>query len=48
MNPTNYVHMEREEEATIINLNDDKSFNSLSHSVLDQLFVLLKYADMYR
>ena len=48
MNPTNYVHMEREEEATIINLNDDKSFNSLSHSVLDQLFVLLKDADMDR
>ena len=48
MKSTDYVHTEREEEASIINLNDDKSFNSLSHSVLGQLLLLLKEADMDR
>ena len=42
---TSYVYMETEKEASVINLNDEKSFNALSHSVLEELFLLLNDAD---
>ena len=45
MKSTSYVYMETEDEVSIINLNDEKSFNALSHSVLEELFLLLKDAD---
>ena len=45
MKTTSYVYMETEEEASVINLNDEKSFNALSHSVLEELFLLLNDAD---
>ena len=42
MKSTSYVYMETEDEVSIINLNDEKSFNALSHSVLEELFYCLK------
>ena len=39
------VILEREEEASIISLNDEGSFNSLSEDLLKELFAVLKEAD---
>ena len=39
------VVLEREEEASLISLNDEGSFNSLSEDLLKELFVVLKEAD---
>ena len=39
------VILEREEEASLISLNDEGSFNSLSEGLLKELFAALKEAD---
>ena len=39
------VILEREEEASLISLNDEGSFNSLSEDLLKELFAVLKEAD---
>ena len=39
------VIVEKEEEATLISLNDGGSFNSLSENLLKELFIAFKEAD---
>ena len=39
------VIVEKEEEATLISLNDEGSFNSLSENLLKELFIAFKEAD---
>ena len=45
METKNLVILEKEEEVSLISLNDEGSFNSLSVDLLNKLFVVLKEAD---
>ena len=45
MSSRSHVYVEKEEEVSIVNLDDRSSFNSLSYEVLGQLFNLLTDAD---
>ena len=39
------VTLQKEEEVSLINLNDEGSFNSLSENLLKELFAVLKKAE---
>ena len=45
MKTKNLVILEREEGVSLISLNDESSFNSLSEDLLKELFIVLKEAD---
>ena len=45
MKTKNLVILEKEEEVSLISLNDEGSFNSLSVDLLNELFIVLKEAD---
>ena len=45
MKAKNLVTLEKEEEVSLISLNDQSSFNSLSEDLLKELFAILKEAD---
>ncbi|SVD61285.1 uncharacterized protein METZ01_LOCUS414139, partial [marine metagenome] len=45
MKTKNLVILEKEEGVSLISLNDESSFNSLSEDLLKELFIVLKEAD---
>ena len=45
MKTKNLVILEKEEEVSLVSLNDEGSFNSLSVDLLNELFAVLKEAD---
>ena len=45
MKNDNLVVIEKEEEVSLITLNDESSFNALSEDLLNKLFLVLQQAD---